>query len=335
MKNSSFFRVLASLHVLVFFCQPLALNAFFDNKMVAKQCLGLGAAVGTASCLKVVSTGDECLIERFGKYHRSLGPGIHVIFRPFESISFQDTLREQVLDVPPQECFTADNAPLSADAIVYLRIFNMKDACYEVFNVKNAVLNLCLTHVREEIGRLTLEESFSSREELNKALLESLNGVCRNWGIEITRVKIQQLEPSNEIKRSMESQTSADRKQRATILQSEGERTKLVNEAEGRAQAMVADAEAKKKSIILASQAEAERQRLEAEGIRMAIKTVADAMNIDGKSNNKAMQDSLQFLGVVRYLETQGKFASSDGTKVLMFPSMDKLPVNIHSLIQQ
>lgn len=210
----------------------------------------------------------------------------------------------------------------------------MKDACYEVFNVKNAVLNLCLTHVREEIGHLTLEEAFSSRNELNKSLLQSLNSVSSKWGIEITRVEIQHLEPSHDIKRALESQISADRKKRAAILQSEGEKMKLINEAEGRAQAMLTDAEAKKQSIIMASHAEAERQRLEAEGIRLAIETLANVIAVDGQPRDIAIKESLQFLGLVRYLETQGKFASSDGTKVLMFPSQENLPVNVHSLLQ-
>ena len=317
---------------LVLFSQLWLSQAYLPKETITACCVG--AAVGVASCLKVISTGDECLVERLGKYNRSLGPGIHFISKPFETVSFKDTLKEQILDVPPQECFTADNAQLTADAIVYLLIVNMKYACYEVFNVKNAVLNLCLTHVREEIGHLTLEESFSSRGELNKALLESLNHVSKGWGIEITRVEIQSLEPSYDIKRALESQISADRKKRAAILQSEGEKTKLINEAEGRAQAMLADAEATKQSIILASHAEAERQRLEADGIRLAIETLANAIAADGQPRNKAIKESLQFLGLVRYLETQGKFASSDSTKVLMFPSQDNLPLNVHSIMQ-
>ena len=307
-------------------------SAFLSKEHITGACT-VGAFYA-ASCLKIISTGDECLIERLGKYDRAIGPGIHFIFRPFEKISFSDTLREQILDVPPQECFTSDNAPISADAIVYLRIVNMKDACYEVFDVKNAVLNLCLTHIREEIGLLTLEETFSSRGELNQSLLSSLNGVCRTWGIQITRVEIQHLEPSPDIKRSLESQISADRKKRAAILQSEGEKSKLINEAEGRAQAMLADAEAKKQSIILASHAEAERQRLEADGIKVALETLSDEMVKDGRPRVEAVRQSLQFLGLVRYLETQAKFASSDNTKVLMFPSRDDLPINVHSLIQ-
>ena len=311
-------------------------DAFLNKELIASACT-IGAActvITAASCVKVISTGDECLVERLGKFHRSLGPGIHIVFHPFETISFTDTLREQVFDIPPQECFTLDNAPLTADAIVYMKIKNMKDACYEIFNVKNAVLNLCLTNVREEVGRLTLEQAFSSRGELNRALLISLNDVCRNWGIEITRVEIQHLQPSPDIMRALESQISAERKKRASILQSEGEKTKLINEAEGRAQAMISDAEAKNKSIILASHAEAERQRLEADGIRLAIETLATAITGEGSSRAQAVQEAIQFLGLVRYLETQGKFASSEGTKVLMFPSRDDLPINIHSLIQ-
>ena len=285
-----------------------------------------------ASCVKVVSTGDQCLVERLGKFQRSLNAGLNFILPFVERISFEDTLREQVLDVPPQECFTLDNAPLTADAIVYMKINNMIDACYQVSNLRNAVLNLCLTQVREEVGRLTLEESFSSRGELSRRLVTTLNAICQKWGLEITRVEIQHLQPSPEILRSLELQISAERKKRAAILQSEGEKTKLINEAQGKAGALLADSEARKKSIILASQAEAERQRIEAEGIKMAIQSLATAISTAGGSyktqngqiNERAMQDALQLLSLVRYLETQGKFASKDGTKVLMFPSKDR-----------
>ena len=217
---------------------------------------------------------------------------------------------------------------------------DMKDACYQVSDVKNAVLNLCLTNVREEIGKLTLEESFSSRGQLNQALVKTLNQICQRWGVEITRVEIQHLEPSPEILRSMELQISAERKKRASVLQSEGEKMKLINEAEGRAGALLSDAEARKKQIILASEAEAERQKLEAEGINMAIRNIATAIasaggsyrNENGLPSENAVKDALQFLTLVRYMETQGKFASSDGTKVLMFPTKDSIPLTYEGL---
>ncbi len=304
---------------------PLVCTAL--PKKVKWQFIGGACALGTAcvaSCIKIISTGDACLVERLGVYHRSIGPGISLVFQPFEKISFAGTFREQVMDVPPQECFTKDNAPISSDAIVYMRIVDMKDACYNVFDVRNAVRNLCLTNIREEVGRLTLEEAFSSRGELNSRLLSTLNDVCKSWGIEITRVEIQSLQPSPDVLRALESQIAAERKKHAYILQSEGERMKLVNEAEGKAQAMLADAEARKKSTILTSQAEAERQKLEADGIRIAVKTVVGALVQNGIDPSTAVRECLQFLGLVRYMEAQGKFAASSGTKFLMFPSQDR-----------
>jgi len=320
------------------FCfSSAASSRHWFRQPIVKSCAVAGVLC-CASCIKIVSTGNECLVERLGKYHRSLQPGLNIIIPLFERISFQDTNREQILDVPPQECFTLDNAPLTADAIVYMRITDMEKASYKVSNVKNAVLNLCLTHLREEIGRLTLEESFSKRGTLNQALVKRLNDICQDWGVHITRVEIQHLQPSHDILRAMEMQMSAERKKRATILQSEGERTKLINEAEGRAGAMLVDAEARKRSIILDSEAEAKRQSLEAEGIQLAIRKIAEAIatsnggNKGGQVGEKAMKDALQLLSLVRYMETQGKFASSNGTKVLLFPTRDSLPLTYEGL---
>merc|ERR550539_506424 len=324
--------------------QVLTINPVSCWRNLMNQQLLLGScAVGAiccASCVRIVSTSDQCLVERLGKFHRELNPGLNFIIPFIDNVSFRDTLREQVLDVPPQECFTLDNAPLTADAIVYMKITDMKDACYQVSDVKNAVLNLCLTNVREEVGKLTLDESFSSRVQLNQALVKTLNQICQRWGVEITRVEIQQLDPSPDILRSMELQISAERKKRASVLQSEGEKMKLINEAEGRAGALLSDAEARKKQIILASEAEAERQKLEAEGINMAIRNIATAIasaggsyrNENGLPSENAVKDALQLLTLVRYMETQGKFASSDCTKVLMFPTKDSIPLTYEGL---
>lgn len=303
-------------------------------------------ALYIANCVKIIHTGNEALVERLGAYHRKLDPGIHLVWSPFERICFEETIREQVLDVPPQECFTLDNAPLRADAIVYMRVCDTMAACYKVINFKNAILSLCLTMVREEVGKLTLEETFASRNRLNKVLVQNLNEASREWGVEITRVEIQDLQPSHDILKAMEMQMSADRKKRAVILQSQGERKRLENEAQGKAMALISDAEAKKKGIILAAEAEVERQRLESEGLRLAIeslsKSIANSSGTNRDKNDppgmKAVKDSLQLLSLIRYLETHGRFAESSGTKVLMFPSKDSLPLTyegINSMLNQ
>jgi len=303
-----------------------------------RKCVVAGSSIlAAASALEIVTTGDECLVERFGRFNRRLGPGWHLVLKPFESVSFHATMREQVLDVPPQQCYTLDNAPLKADAVVYLKIISTVMARYEVQDMSVAILNLCLTQLREQVGKLTLDESFSSRERINNALLQDLNTVCRTWGVEITRVEIQNLEPSPDILAAMELQMAAERRKRASILKSEGERTTLINEAEGRASARLADARARSEGVILAATAEKERQRIEAEGLKTAIETVSDAVQTkmaDGAASKQgqithreSIEKAMEFLALFRYLETQAKFAASNGTKVLMFPSKDCLPI--------
>lgn len=286
----------------------------------------------------MVTSGDECLVERLGKYHRKLGPGWHLVFRPFESVSFHVTTREQVLDVPPQQCYTLDNAPIRADAVVYMRIHDVEAARYNVQDVMSAILNLCLTQLREEVGKLTLDESFSSRERINKELLKDLNAVSSTWGVEITRVELQNMEPSPDILAAMELQMAAERKKRAAILRSEGERATLINEAEGRASAAVAAAEAQKKKTLLSAQAEAERQKVEADGLRTAITVLARSLfdsygdGYNGSKEKESVEGAIQFLSLIRYLETQARFAESKGTKVLMLPSKNSLPLTYGGL---
>ena len=306
---------------------------------------------GVASCVKVVTTGDECLIERFGRYHRKLEAGWHLLLPVVERISFQVTTREQVLDVPPQQCYTKDNAPIKADAVVYMRVQDVVMAKYNVEDIYSAILNLCLTQLREQVGKLTLDESFSSRERINYELLKDLNAVCQGWGIQITRVELQNLQPSTTIKEAMELQMAAERKKRAAILHSEGERTTLINEAEGRAQAAIKDAEARNRAVILTAEAEGNRQRIEAEGLQVAIQAVSEAIykqqqvqGIDGSNNHnnnnkndaiyreKSVEAAVQFLTVIRFLETQARFADSDNSKVIMLPSKDSLPLTYGGL---
>jgi len=299
--------------------------------------LGVSACYfGVTSCVKVITTGDECLIERFGRYHRKLDAGWHLLLPIVERVSFKVTTREQVLDVPPQQCYTKDNAPIKADAVVYMKIHDVISAKYKVEDIQSALLNLCLTQLREEVGKLTLDESFSSRERINYALLRDLNAVCQGWGIEITRVELQNLQPSQTIKEAMELQMAAERKKRAAILHSEGERTTLINKAEGRAQAAIKDAEARQRAVVLTAEAEADRQRIEAEGLQTAIKAVSDVIfkqgqQLDGSKEN-SVEAAVQFLTVLRFLETQAKFSDSANSKIIMLPSKDSLPLTYGGL---
>ncbi len=341
-------------------------NALWTGAAVGVSTITAGCLV----FLEKVRTGDQCLIERCGVFNRKLGPGPyfltpcifflvlapiasacrklicsihvalvsilnrrlgwHLIARPFEGVSMRATLREQVLDVPPQQCYTLDNAPVSADAVIYIRIHDVEAARYQVQDLRLAIMNICLTQLREEIGKLSLDESFSSRERINSALLRDLNEATQPWGVQVTRVEIQNLDPSRDILHSMELQMSAERHKRAAILTSEGERTKLTNEAEGRAKAALADAEAQRQTVILRAQAEAERLRVEAEGFKNSINTISETLRQKGSDN--AVDNAVQIVMMNKYLEAQAKFADSEGTKVLFFPTKDTVPITYEGI---
>ena len=294
--------------------------------------LSIGTGVVSAcygiSCLKIITTGNECLVERFGRFHRKMGPGYHFL-RPFDHISYEATTREQVMDVPPQQCYTLDNAPIKADAVIYMRIFSLEAARYNVNDLQFAILNLCLTQLREAVGKLTLDETFSSRELINQALLTVMNDVCQTWGVQVTRVEIQNLEPSGDILAAMELQMAAERHKRAAILTSEGERTRLINEAEGNARAYIVSAQARQEAIVGLAQAEATRVQKEAEGFSRAIHAIANTIRTE---SDDGIDKAVQLLMLDRYLEAQTKVANSPGSKVLMFPTKDSLPITYEGL---
>ncbi|EOD06279.1 putative stomatin-like protein [Emiliania huxleyi CCMP1516] len=217
------------------------------------------------SSVRIISTGEEALVERLGRFERRLHPGLSFVIPGIERVSIYASIREQVLDVPPQPCITSDNAPLSADAVVFFRIKDLARARYAVDDFRACVTNLVLTQLRSEIGQLTLDQTFAARERLNQKLLEEANAVAAGWGIDVTRIEaresdergarpVRDIHPSPEIVSSMEMQMAAERKKRAAILQSEGEKAALINAAEGRREATV-----------LGARGEQERLQMEAE----------------------------------------------------------------------
>lgn len=296
--------------------------------------IAAAAGYATATCLaamyltEVVTTGNEILVERFGKFHRKIGPGWHLLLKPIDRVSFRCQLREQLLDVPPQQCYTVDNAPITADAVVYLRIVDAHKAKYAVADISSSIQSLVLTKIREQVSLLTLDESFTSRDKVNQALLKDLSQIVDGWGVVITRVEVQDLQPSRDILKAMELQMSAERQKRAAILKSEGQRSTLINTAEGTATAALARAKADAEVIELMATAEATRLRLQAEGWKAAIATVSRVMAGSGSGGDKAgVNAALQLLLWKQYMDTQAAFASSNSTKTVLFPTKDSIPL--------
>ena len=278
--------------------------------------------------IRVVGTGDAELVERLGKYNRQLQPGFHLLLPLFEQVSYRCTTREQVLDIQPQPAITNDNAPLSIDAVVYWRVVDPERARYAVAGLKSAIENLVITQLRSEIGRLTLDETFTARQRINTALLELTKAATAAWGVEVTRVEVQSITPKGDILKAMEMQMSAERNKRAVVLNSEGERQSQVNKAQGEADAVRLEAEAAADSIKLRAEAEARRLETEAEGLAKALETIKASAGGDDGGTSAA----LQVMMLTKYLETQGALASSPNAKTLFFPSKASVPLTFEGL---
>lgn len=281
--------------------------------MLVLPSLALAAAT-LASSIRIVGTADSLLIERLGVFDRKLDPGLHLLIPILERVSFSCTTREQVLDIPPQKAITKDNAPLTADAVVYWRVVDPELARYAVKDLVPAIQNLVLTQLRSEIGKLTLDETFSARAKMNAVLLNDLDAATDDWGVKVTRVEVRDIIPSPDIMQAMELQMSAERKKRANILQSEGRRDSQVNDARGAADAVIIEAEAEARRLQLVSAGEAE-----------SLAKLAEA-------TEGSLDKAMQVLLLSRYWTTQKELANSENTKVLFFPSKATVPVTYEGL---
>lgn len=190
----------------------------------------IGYALGSA---KLINQGNEALVERLGQYHRKLRPGLNFIVPLLDQIVMEDTTREQVLDIKPQNAITKDNIYLEVDGVVYWKIKDMERSFYQIDDLQQALTNLTATTLREVVARNTLEETNAARAEMNKALLDELNQTTAEWGVQIIRVDIQSITPPESVRRSMEEQRAAEIKSRAAILEAEGERQAAIKKAEG------------------------------------------------------------------------------------------------------
>jgi regulator of protease activity HflC (stomatin/prohibitin superfamily) len=277
--------------------------------LIIAAALGFGGFSG----IKIIKQGDEALVERLGKYTgKKLQPGLNYLIPVVERISVQQTVRERVIDIPPQQCITRDNVSVTVDAVVYWRILDLEKAYYKVENLQSAMINLVLTQIRAEMGQLSLDETFTARNQINELLLQDLDKSTDPWGVKVTRVELRDLIPAKAVMDAMELQMSAERKKRAAILMSEGERESAVNAAKGRADALLLDAEAQQKSVLLGAEAERQQQILKAQGI-------AAAAGIIGKQlqDNPEGKRSVEVLLALGYLEMGTNIGQSPSSKVL------------------
>lgn len=259
--------------------------------------------------IKTVPQGYRHTVERFGRYTRTLDPGLNLIIPFIDKLGVKMNVMEQVLAVPTQEVITKDNASVSADAVAFYQVLNPAQAAYQISNLENAIQNLTMTNIRSVMGSMDLDELLSNREVINERLLRVVDDAVGPWGIKVTRVEIKDIQPPRDLVESMGRQMKAEREKRAQVLEAEGSRNAQILRAEGAKQAAVLKAEGDREAAFREAEA---RERL-AEAEAKATQMVSDAIAA-GNVN------AINYFVAQKYTEAMAAIGTSSNSKIVLMP---------------
>ena len=256
--------------------------------------------------IRIVPQQNAWVVERLGKFHQVLEPGINIIVPFVDRIAYKHSLKEVPLDVPEQVCITKDNTQLAVDGIIYFQVVDPRLASYGTSNYVIAITQLAQTALRSEVGKMELDKTFESRDEINHKVVSVLDEAGRTWGIKVLRYELKSLTPPESILRAMQAQITAEREKRAVIAKSEGQRQQEINIADGQRQAKILESEGQKQSQINKAAGEAQAIELVANANANAVRVVAAAMEVAGGMEAANLKVAQQYVDAFASLAKTG-----------------------------